>query len=147
MILCSTASCNQKKFRSICFRGLWCSGFLATCITDWLYICKVDGSFCLIPIFDMRLHTQWISFPASTMAKYSASVNDSMIIPCSFEDQDIAPVSILMRYLLVDLLLLLHSLWSALENKWLIGCCIGLVSECVLVVPFRYWSRCLTMLQ
>src|SRR5882724_1514708 len=103
MILHSTASCNQKNFRYSCFMQLWCSGFLATCITDWLSICRVDGSFFLIPISDMKFHIQWISFPASMVAKYSASVYDSVIIPHSFEDQDTSPVPSLTRYPPVDL--------------------------------------------
>src|SRR5882724_8410667 len=103
MILHSTASHNQKNFGSSCFMQLWWLGFLATCIADCLLICKVDGSFFLIPISDMRFHIQWISFPALMVAKYSASVYDSVIIPHSFEDQDTSPVPSLTRYPPVDL--------------------------------------------
>jgi len=64
----------------------------------------------------MKFHIQWISFPASMVAKYSASVYDSVIIPHSFEDQDTSPVPSLTRYPPVDLPLSLHPLWFASEK-------------------------------
>src|SRR5882724_8628473 len=71
---------------------------LVTWIVDWLSICKLDGALFLQSISDNKFHIQQISFPASTAAEYSASVDDSATIPCNLEDQLTAPVPIRERF-------------------------------------------------
>src|SRR5882672_8975760 len=115
IIPCSTLLHNQNSLRLSCFIRPLCSGFLATWIVDWLSICRLDDVLFLKPISDNKFCIQQISFPASTAAEYSASVDDSAMIPCNLEDQLTAPVPIFRMYPPVDRPLSLHPPWSASE--------------------------------
>jgi len=71
------------------------------------------------------------------VAKYSALCHASAIIPCSFEDQDMAPGSYFDKVSLVDLPLSLHPLWSASESgNGSLDVGSGLASECILCCSF-----------
>src|SRR5882724_3779499 len=102
-------------------------------------MCRLEGSSLLKPNSDNRFLIQQISFLASTAAEYSASVDDSVMIFCSLDDQLTALVPILMMYPPVDHLLSFHLPWSASEKvmNGLFDVLSGLYVSVWLAVPCR----------